>query len=122
MSIRVGDQQDPFGLWVQVSHLFQKLRASHLRHLFIDQQKRHWLVAQAHLLQLIERLLTCTGPDDAKVVAIFLFQVVLELMQVLGEIINNDYCGFYHILLPIWIMPYLYTPSMEDVNSLLQLE
>jgi hypothetical protein len=57
---------------------------------------------QAHLLQLIQRLFTRSGLDDAKVVAIFLFQVGLEFMPDLGESVNDDYCGLYQILLPIW--------------------
>ena len=60
-------------------------------------------LCKIHLFQLIERLLTRIGFDDAKVVAIFLFQVALELMQDLGEIINDNYCRSYHILLPISI-------------------
>ena len=109
MSIRVGGQQDPFGVRLQGSRLFQKLRAVHLRHLLIDQQERYWLVAQAHLFQLIQRLLTRIGRDDAKAVAILLFQVVLKLLPDLGDIINDNDGGFYHVLLPIWAMPYPYT-------------
>lgn len=93
MSIRVGSQQDPFGLRVQVSRLFQKLRAVHLGHLLIDEQECQWLGVQAHLLQLIQRLLTRIGLDDAIAVTIFRFQVVLEFMQDLGEIINDNYRG-----------------------------
>ncbi len=96
MSIRVGNQQDPFGRRVQVSRLFQQLRAVHLRHLLIGQQERHWLVVQAHLLQLIQRLPPRIGFDDAKAFAIVLFQVMLEFMQDLGESSYDHYCGSGH--------------------------
>src|SRR5437588_1183529 len=54
-------------------------------------------------------------------VAIFLFEIALELMQDLWDIINDNYCRFYHMSPPIWTMPCPHTHYGEEINSFLYL-
>ncbi len=96
MGIRVGNQKDAFCLWIQGARFLQKLRATHLRHMLIDQQECHVLVVEIHLFQLIQCLLARSCLNDTKLVAIFPFQIVRELVQNLGEVINDNDCRLSH--------------------------